>query len=58
MKEREEREKRDKIMKRRLVEEENMHQLEYMKNSRNRSGDSGYHLDIGVKSEQERKEKG
>lgn len=58
MKEKEEKEKRDKIMKRKQVEEENLHQLEYMRNSRNRNGDSGYHLDIGVKSEIERKEKG
>lgn len=51
MKQKEENEKLNKIMKRRMVEEENQFYLDHMRNSRQKDNDSGYHLDIGLKSE-------
>lgn len=50
MKEREDAEKFNKFMKRKLVEEENQYNLDHMRNSRGKDKDSGYHLDIGLKS--------
>lgn len=55
MKEREDAEKFNKFMKRKLVEEENQYNLDHMRNSRGKDKDSGYHLDIGLKSQIQRK---
>ena len=57
MKEKEDREKNDKLLRRRQIEYENQYHLDQMRNSRNRDGDSGYHLDIGVRSEYERRKR-
>ena len=37
-------------MKRKQVEEENQYYLDGMRNSRGKDYDTGYHLEIGVKS--------
>lgn len=44
-------------MKRRSIEHENQYKVERQKNSRVKSKDTGYHLEIGVQSEQEHKDK-
>jgi len=36
-----------------MIEEENIHKIERVKGSRIVDNDTGYHLDIGVKSEHE-----
>lgn len=50
MKQREQREKMGKIMKRKQVEQQNQHFLDQIRNSRGKDRDHGYHLDIGIKS--------
>lgn len=47
----------DKFFQRRKIDEENQTSLLKIKDSRVRDHDSGYHLDIGIKSEVEHKRK-
>ena len=44
--------KYEKFMLRKQIEEENMYNLEHSKMSRRKDYDTGYHLDIGMRSEQ------
>lgn len=53
----EEANKRDKFNLRRRVDSENIHKVEEGRNSRLRDGDTGYHLEIGMKSEVDHKVK-
>jgi hypothetical protein len=44
-------------MKRKLHDEQNIHKIEAARSSRVNDFDTGYHLDIGMQSEREHKEK-
>ncbi len=51
MKRREEQEKFERYMKRRMIEEHNIQKIEGSRPSRVNDFDTGYHLDIGMQSE-------
>jgi hypothetical protein len=50
MRTKEENEKLQKIIKRKHIEDENLQKIEQLKLSRNNDHDTGYHLEIGLKS--------
>ena len=57
VKEKEEKAKMERAIQRRMIEEENKYRVTHLKRARNSDHDTGYHLDIGVHSEELRKER-